>query len=512
MLSARNPSRSTVTMPFIWATIAGIAVIALMWSTVQSMINIWSTSDTFTHGYFVIPLFIWLVWVKRDELATIAAKPDWSVLLLLLTLGACWLLSKLSGIQVMEHIAFVLILICTLWSVLGHKMATAILFPLLFLLFLAPIGDELVPALMHLTADMTVWAIQITGIPIYREGLYFSLPSGNWSVVEACSGIRYLIASVMLGTLYAYLNYTSYRLRVLFVAISIVVPVFANSVRAYIIVMLGHFSDNKLATGVDHLIYGWVFFGIVMFALFSLGNLLKGKTVTTGAPNSTESRVSCCPTTHTPNVSYMTVLIATLLCVAVWPSWAVAIKSKSSNNIHTLQSSEVFPDSIVNRDMEGDESTQTLWQPTINGYDTRVYAEYVDQSDKRIRAMAFIYAEQEQGKEMISSANVLVRSMDKHWRTKESRSIKLPETAGLSVSVKQSILTSTQNELVVWQWYSVGGKITASPIEAKLLEVKNQLMLRESLSITYILVADQEIDMVESKLSEIALNIVEKGK
>ncbi len=45
----------------------------------------------------------------------------------------------------------------------------------------------------------------------------------------------------------------------------------ANTLRAYIIVMLGHFSDMKVATGADHLIYGWVFFGLVMFLLFWIG-------------------------------------------------------------------------------------------------------------------------------------------------------------------------------------------------------------------------------------------------
>ena len=53
---------------------------------------------------------------------------------------------------------------------------------------------------------------------MYREGLQFVIPSGNWSVVEACSGVRYLIASVMVGTLFAYLNYSTMRRRLIFVA------------------------------------------------------------------------------------------------------------------------------------------------------------------------------------------------------------------------------------------------------------------------------------------------------
>jgi hypothetical protein len=52
----------------------------------------------------------------------------------------------------------------------------------------------------------------------------------------------------------------------------VVVPIVANWLRAYMIVMIGHTSGMELATGVDHLIYGWLFFGLVMFIMFWIGS------------------------------------------------------------------------------------------------------------------------------------------------------------------------------------------------------------------------------------------------
>ena len=109
-------------------------------------------------------------------------------------------------------------------------------------------------------------------MPVYREANHFVIPSGAWSVVEACSGIRYIIASVMIGTIYAALAYRSTRRRALFMAAAILTPIVANWLRAYMIVMLGHLSNNQIAVGVDHLIYGWVFFGLVMLLLFWVGS------------------------------------------------------------------------------------------------------------------------------------------------------------------------------------------------------------------------------------------------
>jgi exosortase/archaeosortase family protein len=75
----------------------------------------------------------------------------------------------------------------------------------------------------------------------------------------------------MVGTLFAYLNYSLAWKRWAFVGLSILVPIVANWVRAYMIVMIGHLSGNKLAVGVDHLIYGWVFFGVVIGIMFVVG-------------------------------------------------------------------------------------------------------------------------------------------------------------------------------------------------------------------------------------------------
>src|SRR4029453_4693921 len=123
--------------------------------------------------------------------------------------------------------------------------------------------------------DFTVTALRLSGIPVYREGTFFTIPSGNWSVVEGCSGLRYLIASITVGTLYAYLTYQKLWKRGLFFAFSVIVPIISNGMRAYMIVMIAHLSDMKLALGVDHLIYGWGVFGGVILLLFWAGSFWR---------------------------------------------------------------------------------------------------------------------------------------------------------------------------------------------------------------------------------------------
>ena len=100
------------------------------------------------------------------------------------------------GVLVVQQYAFVAMVPAAVVALLGRRVGMALAFPLAFLFFAVPTGEALVPRLMNWTADFTIGALRLSGIPVYREGNFFSLPTGRWAVVEACSGLRYVIASV----------------------------------------------------------------------------------------------------------------------------------------------------------------------------------------------------------------------------------------------------------------------------------------------------------------------------
>jgi exosortase A len=244
-----------------FAAVAGVlvAVLAAFAPTTLSMVEIWRRTETFTHGFLVIPVVLGFVWLRRADLARIPVRPARSALPLLLAAGLLWLLGKLSSSLAPSQLAVVAMVPATVAALFGWGWVRALAFPLAFLFFAVPFGEVFVPTLIDWTADFTVAAVAASGVPVYREANNFVIPSGRWSVVEACSGIRYLIASLMLGSLYAWMAYRSTRKRIAFIAAAIAVPLVANWLRAYGIVMLGHLSGNRIATGVDHLIYGWLF-------------------------------------------------------------------------------------------------------------------------------------------------------------------------------------------------------------------------------------------------------------
>ncbi|MFK8017444.1 MAG: exosortase A [Gammaproteobacteria bacterium] len=248
-----------------------VVLCGLYWSTIASMAGVWMESDTFSHGFLVFPAVGWLIYRSRERLLDIAPGPSVIGLLALVLCLVFWFVSRVGAVQVAEQFAFVAALGACVWTLLGTAVVRVLAFPLLFAFFAVPFGDFVIPTLMRFTAWFVVEAVELSGIPVYREGYMLSIPRGDFEVAKACSGIRYLIASVSLGTFFAYLTYRTLGRRLVFVAMAILLPILANGLRAYGIVMIAHFTNMQHAVGVDHLIYGWLFFGVLMFILFWVG-------------------------------------------------------------------------------------------------------------------------------------------------------------------------------------------------------------------------------------------------
>jgi len=307
---------------------AVVAMLLVFQHTMLGMVALWSRSATFAHGFAVLPVAAWLAWRQRHALLLVLAAPAPAPAplrqrlagpLLMLPLGLAWLLASLVPAPVVMDYALVLMLAATVLATLGWPATRVLAFPLSYMLLAVPFGEVFIPPLINFTANFTVAALQLSGIPVYRDQQLLSIPSGNWSVEAACSGLRYLIASVALGTLYAHLSFRSGWRRLLFVAIALLLPLLANGLRAYGIVLLGHWSDMRLAVGVDHLVYGWLFFGLVCLLLFWCGSFWRE----TALPPTPPGPPSAAPSSTMPLSALRHGLAGAVACVGLALGWSL---------------------------------------------------------------------------------------------------------------------------------------------------------------------------------------------
>jgi exosortase A len=474
---ARSSSWGHWRMCLLTLAVAFAALLLVYFDSFRSMAAIWSRSDTFVHGYFVLPISLYLIWTRREELRALTPRPDARALFAIALVGFGWLAARLGGVLVAEQYFAVASVPLLVWAVAGSSVTRKLLFPLSYLLLMVPVGEALLPYLIDYTAAFTVTALRISGVPVLQEGNLLTLPNSQWSVVEACSGLRYLIACVTIGLVFAYLTYRSWWRRALFIGLSVTVPIVANWVRAYLIVLIGYASDMRLAVGIDHFIYGWVFYAVVMFLLLWAGSRFSDHDGREPAPMPPAGSARA-PSRQTRSVLTAS---AAMLAAAIWPVWASYSESAAAAEPPGASASRglsfSFPPTLGSWSHLGE---PTVWEPRYVGATFTRGAVY-DDGESRVGVHVALYGDQRQGAELVSWANSLApREVDEwHQRTRESLEISLLDGRH---GVEEALLMGPEGKLLVWRWYCIGGTCTASSVWAKVIEVKGKLLLRPPLA------------------------------
>ena len=244
---------------------------ALFHTEVADAVHVWLASTAYNHCFLVIPIVAYLLWDRRDVLAVATPIPNAWFALLAIPVVMVWLLAERLGIMEGRQLMAMTLLEIFFLSVLGWRLCYRLAGPLLYLYFLVPFGAFITPQLQGFTTSFIVHGLNLLNIPNYSDGNTIEIPEGSFLVAEACAGLRFLIASIAFGCLYVMLMYRSPLRRAVFILASIVVPIIANGFRALGIVVLGHILGSAQAAVTDHIIYGWLFFSVVILLLIALG-------------------------------------------------------------------------------------------------------------------------------------------------------------------------------------------------------------------------------------------------
>lgn len=435
------------------------------WDTATAMVGIWERSETYAHAFIVPPITLWLIW--RQRALVLSEQPRASLILAIpvaLT-TILWLLGQLTAVNALTQFALIATLVLAIMALLGVQVSKRIAFPLAFLFFSVPIGDFMMPKLMDWTAAFTVLALRISGIPVYQEGLQFVIPSGNWSVVEACSGIRYIIASLTVGTLFAYLNYVSLRRRVIFIAISAIVPVIANWLRAYLIVLLGHISGNKLAAGVDHLIYGWLFFGLVIMVMFMIGARWSESDPDEGVSTNLVQKH------RAPGITPWLASAGIALLATMGPLAFVAID-------HADKAAPPNLARLVPPEGWTEDSPISSWRPAYANPSAEFQTSYRN-NERKVGIYIAYYRNQNYERKLVTSTNLLTEFKDQVWSTINQGNEQVVIN-GKVLQIRTAELlgkeTTPAVRLKVWRWYWINGRLASNDIEAKFYTALSRLL------------------------------------
>ncbi|MEY2486338.1 MAG: hypothetical protein QOH39_1986 [Verrucomicrobiota bacterium] len=171
-------------------------------------------------------------------------------------------------------VAVVTLTLIYIWYVGGRPWLRHFAFPVAFFLvavpWLGPIEEPIIQGLMRIVAAVATETLTLFGIPAHLEGSLIRVNNGLVGVNEACSGVRSLQTSLMIGLLFGELRRFSVSRRLALIAAAVAIALLANFARAFVLVWIAATKSlseaNRWHDVAGYTIVGLVFLGTLAFA------------------------------------------------------------------------------------------------------------------------------------------------------------------------------------------------------------------------------------------------------
>jgi len=258
-----------------WGPISalGAILVALYWDVVPSMVDIWMNDPGYSHGILIPPLAGYVAWLHKDEI--LAIKPTMDLRGLVLTIGGCgvFLLGRLGAEFFLTRISIVIILAGIAWTFWGPERLRKLAFSLFLLATMVPIPaivyNRLAAPLQLFASEVSGWALESIGIPVFRDGNILHLSEISLGVAEACSGLRSISSLTVLALVVGYFVLTKVSWRVVLFFLAFPTAISVNVLRIVITAIAAR-EDAALARGFFHSFSGWVVFLLGFFLLYMM--------------------------------------------------------------------------------------------------------------------------------------------------------------------------------------------------------------------------------------------------
>jgi exosortase A len=465
-----------------------LARLALAWAAIvlvflpdwAAMAEQWWNISTYNHVLLIPPIIIWLVHERTPQLARLTPQGWWPGLVLAGAAGFVWVLGEFAGLTIARELGIVALLASAVPALLGPRVSVILAFPLGYMAFLVPFGDEIVPQLQMITAGITIALVHLSGVPAAIDGVFITTPAGLFEVAEACSGVKFLIAMAAFGVLAAGLCFESWRRRAVFLAACVAVPILANGVRAWGTIYAAQWVGADKASGIDHIIYGWIFFAIVIALVLALSWSFFDRPP--GEPAVDIARIEGWPLLdrlERLRIGGRKALLALLAVLAAGQLWARTAEALSAP----------LPNEIALPEVPGWHriayAPRIWWEPRAEGADHRLLGRYADAKGHEVDVFLALYASQDEGREAGGfGEGALMPNGAWAW---------LSPGPAVDSAKTERLLARGRPARLAYTWYHTGDLTTGSNARLKLANMADRLLLRARPT-TMLIVSAEERD------------------
>ncbi|MBA3055821.1 MAG: exosortase A [Sphingomonadales bacterium] len=472
-------------IPSVWrvpmialGTVAALLVLAFGrdWA---GMAGQWWNSSTYNHILFVPPVIGWLVHQRWPQLRRLTPSTWWPGLALFGAALLLWVLGSFGAVALVRQAGIVAMLGAAVLALLGPRVGAGLAFPLAYMVFLVPFGDELVPPLQLVTAKLAIALVHLSQVPAAINGVFIDTPAGLFEVAEACSGIEFLIAMVAFGALAGHVCFRSWPRRAGFMLIAVAVPVLANGVRAWGTIYIAQFKGAAYAGGFDHIVYGWIFFAVVIALVIAAGWPFFDRASDAPLVDVPKLRSSPALGRLAAQTIRMPVLLAAMAALVIaGQGWVFAANRLDAPVPRQIDLPQVPGWHRV------DYRPALWWEPRASGADHRLLGRYADDRGNTVDVFYALYSSQSEGRKAGGfGEGALTPNTAWAWRA---------PGPGAAHGKSDVLLGRGAVERLAETYYRTGALLTGSNARLKLANIAGRLALRKEPTMLLILSAERQ--------------------
>ena len=426
-------------------------------NAIRALIETWLVQDIYSYGYMV-PVFslVW-IWHEKENNRRLVIRPALAGGFIVLLIGGLMLvLGQVSGTSILQELAMVVMIPGLVLMISGRRYLAAFSLPLLFLVLMVPLPNGLIDRLhwpfQLAAATIAEKLLNVIHIPVLRSEQFLQLPNSTLEVAEACSGVRFLISTMVLSVPLAFITQKTWVQRALLLLLAILISVIANPLRVTLVTAWAYYGDGDIH-GPLHIFQGYVVYVIGMVILFA-GAWIFRKT-----PFLKRERIQKISNARTEDLSDFNnrtnqALTVSLVMLLVLGAYIHLYKSKP---VPLKMSFSEIPVALGEWRYTGMEND--VLPLSIPGADAEFARVYRDASGREVKVQIAYFESQRQDKKLVYyKLQALYEN---------SEQLAIPKDSNQAVRVTKTMLRDGSQDSLVLSWYDINGRIVASRSMAK---------------------------------------------
>jgi exosortase len=255
------------------------ALLALYVPVLRDLVVVWLHGTYYGYG-FTVPVFsAYLAWDTLKQAADrgpamLPAARDPRALALTAVGLALLGIGIGAGSLTLRALSLPVVLMGLAVGTLGGALARRLAFPIGFLVFMAPLPDAALDALslplQRLAAVVAEHVLRALGAAVERDGLWVVLPSVTLHISDACNGLRFLFAMLVLGTAFAGTTERRPLRGAVIVLATAALAVLANLARVTGTGVMAELWGADAAMGLPHHVWGKSVYAATLVPLAAL--------------------------------------------------------------------------------------------------------------------------------------------------------------------------------------------------------------------------------------------------